>query len=211
MYTLLLNIHAPWVSWGYDSSFENRRTLRRPTKSAIVGLLAASLGWDRDHSLEQLNALRFGVRVESEGVLEIDYHTAANREYRDGRGPKWTGGTKVTHRSFLSDAKYVVGLESDNASFMRDLVCALKNPVYAPFFGRKQYPVNPDFIIGLVHLSLDQALRKDCGQSYTAIETPNATDILLDTPESFSMTHRKYSSTSYVVTSDHYDPMSIFK
>jgi CRISPR system Cascade subunit CasD len=210
METLLLRIKAPWVSWGYDSSFEDRRTLRRPTKSAVIGLLAAALGWDRDHALDELNALRFGVRVISEGVLEVDYHTAANRADRDGRGPKWTGGTKVTHRSFLSGSDYVIGLESDDVRTLQTLLSALQDPVYALYFGRKQYPINPDMIVGIEHLSLEQALRSN-GRSYTAIESSDGDEILTDTPESFSRLDRKYSSTAYTIKSDNYDPMAIFK
>ena len=47
MATLLLRLAAPLQSWGSDSKFETRKTDREPTKSGVVGLLAAALGLPR--------------------------------------------------------------------------------------------------------------------------------------------------------------------
>lgn len=44
MATLLLRLAAPLQSWGADSKFEIRKTNREPTKSGVIGLLAAALG-----------------------------------------------------------------------------------------------------------------------------------------------------------------------
>ena len=44
MATLLLRLAAPLQAWGSDSKFETRKTDREPTKSGVVGLLAAALG-----------------------------------------------------------------------------------------------------------------------------------------------------------------------
>ena len=69
MATLLLRLAAPLQAWGADSKFETRKTNREPTKSGVIGLLAAALGLRRDESegLARLTGLRFGVRVEREG------------------------------------------------------------------------------------------------------------------------------------------------
>ena len=78
MATLLLRFAAPLQAWGIDSKFETRNTEREPSKSGVIGLLAAALGYKRTEpeKLEELNALRFGVRVDQEGKLLRDYHTA---------------------------------------------------------------------------------------------------------------------------------------
>ena len=47
MATLLLRLAAPLQAWGADSKFETRKTGREPTKSGVVGLLAAALGLRR--------------------------------------------------------------------------------------------------------------------------------------------------------------------
>lgn len=80
MATLLLRLAAPLQSWGADSKFEIRKTNREPTKSGVIGLLAAALGLarDDDQALQRLNGLRFAVRVDQEGQLLRDYHTANN-------------------------------------------------------------------------------------------------------------------------------------
>ena len=81
MATLLLRLAAPLQSWGADSKFETRKTNREPTKSGVIGLLAAALGLRRDDAagLARLNGLHFAVRADREGSLLVDFHTA-NRE-----------------------------------------------------------------------------------------------------------------------------------
>ena len=44
MSTLLLRLAGPLQAWGNDSKFETRRTGREPSKSGVIGLLAAALG-----------------------------------------------------------------------------------------------------------------------------------------------------------------------
>ena len=50
MATLLLRLAAPLQAWGADSKFETRKTNREPTKSGVIGLLAAALGLRRVRS-----------------------------------------------------------------------------------------------------------------------------------------------------------------
>ena len=47
MATLLLRFAAPLQAWGIDSKFETRNTEREPSKSGVIGLLAAALGYKR--------------------------------------------------------------------------------------------------------------------------------------------------------------------
>ena len=75
MSTLLLRLAGPLQAWGYDSKFETRRTGREPTKSGVIGLIAAALGRKRGDSLDDLKCLHFGVRVDKEGELLHDYRT----------------------------------------------------------------------------------------------------------------------------------------
>ena len=80
MSTLLLRLAAPMQAWGSDSRFEVRRTGREPTKSGVIGLLAAALGRSRADSVADLCRLRLGVRVDQEGRLLRDFHTAHQGE-----------------------------------------------------------------------------------------------------------------------------------
>ena len=103
MSTLLLRLAGPMQSWGTDSKFDVRRTGREPSKSGVIGLVAAALGIARQdrQALQTLNGLRFGVRVDREGALLRDFHTA-----RPEKGTPY-----VTYRYYLSDAEFVAGLE----------------------------------------------------------------------------------------------------
>ena len=127
MATLLLRLAAPMQSWGIDSKFDTRKTNREPTKSGVIGLLAAALGLrrDADQALERLNQLRFAVRVDQEGTLLVDFHTAKSEKTN-----------YVTKRYYLADAIFLVGLESEDRPFLEQLDRALRSPAYPLFLGR---------------------------------------------------------------------------
>ena len=57
---------APMQSWGTKSQFASRDTAMEPTKSGVVGLLAAALGVPReeDDDIQRLARMRMGVRVD---------------------------------------------------------------------------------------------------------------------------------------------------
>lgn len=115
MATLLLRLAAPLQAWGADSKFETRKTNREPTKSGVIGLLAAALGLRRDESeaLARLAQLRFGVRVEREGQLLVDYHIAKTQREKN---------PYVTYRHYLQDAVFLAGIESEDTALLRRLV-----------------------------------------------------------------------------------------
>ena len=112
MATLLLRLAAPLQAWGADSKFETRKTGREPTKSGVIGLLAAALGLRRDEreALLRLTGLRFGVRVEREGQLLVDYHTAKTQDEKTSyvttaiicRTPCFWPGSKAPTLHFCS-------------------------------------------------------------------------------------------------------------
>lgn len=131
MATLLLRLAAPLQSWGSDSKFETRKTDREPTKSGVVGLLAAALGLRRDDTegLARLNGLRFAVRADQEGSLLVDFHTAKSRDT-----------SYVTYRHYLQDAVFLAGLESEDEALLRVLEAALRHPVYPLYLGRRSCP-----------------------------------------------------------------------
>ncbi|MFF4991540.1 type I-E CRISPR-associated protein Cas5/CasD [Streptosporangium saharense] len=89
--TLLIRLAGPLQAWGTASRFLQRDTdPERPTKSGVVGLLAAADGHhreahDTDHPdalpLAVLAELRFGVRADRPGVLISDYHTVGGGRF----------------------------------------------------------------------------------------------------------------------------------
>ena len=137
MVTLLLRLSSPMQSWGTQSHFTNRDTERDPSKSGVIGLLCAALGRDRNTPIDDLNDLRMGVRVDQEGVIRRDFHTAGM-----GGIYKVSGGVKkslvTSDRYYLADAKFLVGLEG-STHLLYELQEALKNPTWFLFLGRKAF------------------------------------------------------------------------
>ena len=76
---LLFHLYGPMASWGEVAVGELRPSDLHPTRSALLGLLAAALGLRRTErdALAALGAgVRFAGRVDSAGVPLSDYHTA---------------------------------------------------------------------------------------------------------------------------------------
>ena len=151
MATLLLRLAAPLQSWGTDSKFEIRNTSREPSKSGVIGILAAALGRKRDDSIDDLQQLRFGVRVDQEGDLVHDFHMV--------RKDKKT--SYLTHRYYLSDAVFLVGLECENRDLLDTLSAALKHPVYPLFLGRRSCPPSQPLVLGIREEDLLVSLEKE--------------------------------------------------
>ncbi len=130
--TLLLQLAGPMQSWGFRSRFDNRDTGLEPTRSGVVGLLCAALGRGRDTDLSEFERLRMGVRVDAPGRVAFDYHTAQ---------PVWRDSTSTTvsERYYLADARFLVGLQSEDAGLLQSLEAALRTPVWPLFLGRKSF------------------------------------------------------------------------
>lgn len=141
-HTLLLRLVGPMQSWGVSSRFTVRETGREPSKSGVVGLLAAALGRPRHASIADLAALRMGVRVDREGKVAMDYHTALDVVKADGKRPPYPKHAKftvVSRRYYLADAVFLVGLEGDDPALLRQLQAALRHPVWPLYLGRKAF------------------------------------------------------------------------
>jgi len=75
---LLFRLYGPLVSWGDIAVGVNRPSYDHPSKSAIMGLIAAALGIRRDEEEKhrELSELyNFAVAVYSSGTFLRDYHT----------------------------------------------------------------------------------------------------------------------------------------
>ncbi|CAM5729897.1 hypothetical protein SANTM175S_01872 [Streptomyces antimycoticus] len=81
---LLLRLAGPLQAWGSRSAFNRRETNAEPTKSGVIGLLAAAAGRAREEPLDELLPLRLGIRVDQPGTLLRDYHTVSDYR-RSGR------------------------------------------------------------------------------------------------------------------------------
>ena len=172
MGTLLLRLAAPLQAWGTESKFESRRTQREPSKSGVIGMLAAALGLRRDADLSELTALRFGVRVDREGKVIRDFHTAqAVKAVKAAKKDKNEEPEKigyVTSRYYLSDAVFLVGLESEDHALLKKIETALRTPCFPLFLGRRSCPPTLPLVLGLREKDLETALREEENQNQNA-------------------------------------------
>lgn len=151
MKTILMKFQAPLQSYGTDSHFETRHTDTHPSKSAILGLVAAALGIRREEPerLQELQNLKLVIRVDQEGQMSREFQTAmkykpnGDMERNDDEEHNY-----VTYRYYLEDAIFLVALEGEDA-LMERIFEALKQPCFQLFLGRRACPINYDFLIGL--------------------------------------------------------------
>ncbi|MDF1614964.1 type I-E CRISPR-associated protein Cas5/CasD [Desulfurivibrio dismutans] len=151
MPTLLLRLVGPMQSWGTTSRFDQRDTGKEPSKSGVIGLIAAALGIDRENwnDLEPLTRLMMGVRHDRPGVLKRDYQTAGcardDTIIRADGSPSKDG--VVSSRFYLADAAFLVGLEGNDCRLFEKVQIALRNPCWPLALGRKSYvPSEPVWI-----------------------------------------------------------------
>lgn len=157
MKTILLKFSGPLQSWGTDSCFESRHTDFYPSKSAVIGMIAASFGYKRTETenLLRLNELDFGVRIDQPGKLCRDYHIA--RKY------KKTGEeerTYVTNRYYLEDAVFVVAISHSDDSFIEEILYALRHPWFQTSMGRRALPIPADAILDIFQGGVVEQLEK---------------------------------------------------
>jgi CRISPR system Cascade subunit CasD len=142
------------MSWGDHSRFTIRDTRREPTKSAVIGLLCAALGRPRWEPVADLTALKMGVRINQEGLVQCDYHTVQDSIKSSGS----KGDTVISQRYYVADADYLVGLEGSDLAFLETLNAALQAPVWQLYFGRKSFVPSRPVQVGVVDEPLLEAL-----------------------------------------------------
>lgn len=169
MRTVLLRLSGPMHVYGTMSSWEERATRQRPTKSAVAGLVANALGLSLDAPLDDLQKMVFTVRSDRPGLQMTDEQTAGGGPFpRTAPGPAasdpvhWYGaprdptitrdgalrpsqkkgsrGAVLITKHYLADAAFVAGLSSDDEQLIRTVDHALRHPARLLFLGRHSCP-----------------------------------------------------------------------
>lgn len=149
---LLFTVYAPLVSWGDIAVGEIRASWDRPSRSAVLGLVAAALGISRDDQAAH-DALDigygFGVRLDAPGTLLVDYHTTqtvaaaiTKRTHPSTRAELLASGdreTVVSRRTYRADALATAILWAHaGAKWPLSIIAdALRRPVFVLYGGRK--------------------------------------------------------------------------
>jgi len=152
MAVLGLLLAGPLQSWGSESRFTTRASDNAPTKSGILGLLAAAKGLRRSDPLEDLTKLRLGVRLDQPGRHLRDFQVAISLDGRQ-RMP-------LSQRHYLADGRYVVGLEGDRG-LLEGIAEALAQPAFPLYLGRRSCPPSEPLIPWLRAASLEEFLRDE--------------------------------------------------
>ncbi|MDQ0602042.1 CRISPR system Cascade subunit CasD [Streptomyces canus] len=213
MSVLTLRLAGPLQAWGASARFARRTTESAPTKSGVIGMLAAARGMDRDDddALARLAVLRFGVRIDQPGTRVRDFQTAHHAD---------TGKSMpLSERYYLADAVFVAAVEGEDV-LLDELDAALRSPVHPPYLGRRSCPPAHPVRLGLHRgAGLAEALQAEPWQagawyrkqrrgeetvSLTVLrearpDEPDA-DLLRDQPLSFAAEHRRHALRTVVTT-----------
>ena len=200
--TLLLRLKGPLQSWGFDSRYSQRTTGSVPSKSGVLGLLAAAEGRRRIDSVSDLAQLRFAVRVDQPGSLVKDFQTYGDRSLSKGT-------TGLVDRYYLQDAVFIAGVEGPDVEQLSRLEHFLNHPRYPLYLGRRSCPASPDLVIGIRETDVVTALQGLPWQASTkhrqsrgpVVELPIYRDgdsaengiQRQDVPVSFATDHRQYT------------------
>lgn len=158
---LLFRLYGPMASWGDIAVGEVRPSFTHPSKSAVLGLVAAALGLRRDDEQSQRSlagSFGFAVRVESLGVPLVDYHTVQvppsgagkrRRIYATRKDELTTVrrddlSTILSRRDYRMDAlatPVLWALGPAPPFGLEEIVAALERPKFVLYLGRKSCPL----------------------------------------------------------------------
>jgi CRISPR system Cascade subunit CasD len=162
---LVFRLYGPLASWGEIAVGKSRHSAVYPSKSALLGLLAAALGIRRSDEERQAAlavGYQFAVKVMSDGWLLRDYHTTQVpravgkficRTRRDELVmDKTILGTILSSREYRCDALSLVAVKALKAApfSLTEIQTALLRPKFYLYLGRKSCPpaapLNPSML-----------------------------------------------------------------
>ena len=151
---LVFTLSGPMAAFGGYAGHERRGTELAPGRSAILGLLAAALGVERDdrEAWEALRGYRTATRLLTESAPLRDYHTVQTVPQKirrpDGRRAALEAigrdvHTLVTVRDYRTDVAVAVAVWAETLRWsLPQLAEALRAPVFVLYLGRKSCPLS---------------------------------------------------------------------
>lgn len=182
MSVLRLRLAGPLQSWGSRSRFVRRATEAAPTKSGILGLLAAAKGLRRQEPIEDLLDLRLAVRIDQPGVLLRDFQTARHLVSNIAM--------PLSERYYWSDAVFTAFIEGRD-EVVEGLGEALRDPAYPLYLGRRSCVPEGRLMLGVT----DDAL----------------SDVISNTPWQASKRHQRKKKAEGMVSLDVQADLGVFE
>ncbi|MCQ9156515.1 type I-E CRISPR-associated protein Cas5/CasD [Acidomonas methanolica] len=145
---LVFGLTASLGAMGECAGHERRGSLLWPARSAIIGLMGAALGIERDGDFSALDALTIDVAIFDSGAPLRDYHTIETvpsaavkspnsrpEALRDARGKI---NTAITLRDYRTSVLYGVAVRGEG---LDKIGVALLEPHFTLYLGRKSCPL----------------------------------------------------------------------
>ncbi len=173
---LVLQLRGVMQSWGTHTFEDFRPSSIFPTRSAVVGLLGACIGIEREdiEARENLNK-SICIDVVSLNPHKIrkieDFHTVLDARKVDGKPRK---DAIISKREYLCDAHFLLFLSQSKSSgiLLENIENAVRKPVFTPFLGRKSCPITEPLFSILATKETDNisAINDVISQTNKAIE-----------------------------------------
>jgi CRISPR system Cascade subunit CasD len=171
---LALYLRAPLQSWGASSKFGDRGTIDAPTRSGLLGMIAAACGIDKNDEvrdsewLARAEKLSLTILAFRRGDRMTDYHTVGARYDKDDPWQRRMIPTKAedgkpknyateTRRDYLMDSVFGVVISGDD-KIVAEMAEGLADPVWGVWFGRKSCIPTEPILVGV--FDSDEAARK---------------------------------------------------
>jgi len=152
---LAFQLHGPLAAWGESAVGQERDSSLQPSRSAVLGLLAAAAGIRRDADADHLALSRdlgFGCVALSAGLGMRDFHTAQRaKSYSRVKHLKTRRDelahdkidTVISYRGYRQDSLAVAAVwtRGDETVSLEHLAGALQRPVFTLYLGRRACPL----------------------------------------------------------------------
>lgn len=163
---LALYLRAPLQSWGASSKFGIRGTLDVPTRSGLLGLIAAACGINKNDEmadgtwLARAKKVSMSVLTFKRGDRMTEYHTVGAHYDRNDSWQKRmipttpdgkSRGTDLTNRDYLMDSVFGVILSGDDM-LIGEMAAGLADPVWGIWLGRKSCVPTEPILAGVFDL-----------------------------------------------------------
>jgi CRISPR system Cascade subunit CasD len=211
---LIINLQGAMQAWGGHTYEDYRPSLIFPARSAIVGLLGACLGIERE-DIKTLNALdksfQLAVRANKRKIERrksaedkfvsmqkiTDFHTVQQARKVDGK-PR--PEAIVSRREYLCDAEFTLALAFiEDADYGLERVKqAIQKPVYTPFLGRRSCPIQRPLYEAVIkaenaQIALSQ-IEPYHGTLYSELELNGGTPIMVRDQPLLSTSIRQFNN-----------------
>ncbi|MCH4143137.1 type I-E CRISPR-associated protein Cas5/CasD [Acetobacter peroxydans] len=145
---LVFGLTASLGAMGELAGHERRGSLIWPARSAIIGLMGAALGIERDGDFSALDALTIDVAIFDAGEPLRDYHTIEtvpsaavknpNSRPEALRAARGNTNTAITLRDYRTSVLYGIAVRGEG---LERIAAALLAPHFTLYLGRKSCPL----------------------------------------------------------------------